>query len=146
LKPELQPGDWIVGPFWDQVVKVIMLEAHTGYDLATVKNDDQGPRAYVLTPDDEAQITRTARADFEGIGFSGDPARFWLAIDAHRLRLAHAIDPYAALKASRIDPLPHQFEAVYEQLLARPVVRALLAHDAGGGRTCGACWSSPRRD
>jgi N12 class adenine-specific DNA methylase len=34
-----------------------------------------------------------------------------------------------------IDPHPHQFEAVYEHLLARPVVCALLAHDAGAGKT-----------
>ena len=65
----------------------------------------------------------------------GDATLFRLGIEAHRLRLAHSIDPYAALNASRIDPLPHQFEAVYAHLLSRPVVRALLAHDAGAGKT-----------
>jgi len=63
------------------------------------------------------------QADHRGAAFTGDPFRFRLGIQAHRLRLAHSIAPYAALNASRIDPLPHQFEAVYGHLLARPVVR-----------------------
>jgi len=92
-------------------------------------------RSYVLTPADWEHIRRVAPAGHSSLSFQGDPARFRLGIEAHRLRLAHSIDPYAALNASRIDPLPHQFEAVYEHLLARPVVRALLAHDAGAGKT-----------
>jgi hypothetical protein len=36
---------------------------------------------------------------------------------------------------SRVDPLPHQLEAVYEYLLKLPRVRFLLADDAGAGKT-----------
>ncbi|MFP4346418.1 MAG: helicase-related protein [Anaerolineales bacterium] len=136
MEDNLQPGDWIIGPFWEEAVKIVACEPHSGYDLVTVAwEGERSTRSYVLTPTDRSRLSRTARADFQGIAFDGDPERFRLAIEAHRLRLAHAIDPYAALNASRIDPLPHQFEAVYEQLLARPVVRALLAHDAGAGKT-----------
>ncbi len=132
----IQPGDWIAGPFWDGVVQVVALEPHAGYDVLTVVGAQQGAgRPCILTPDDWDRIRRVDRADYRGIDFGGDPTRFRLAIEAHRLRLAHAIDPYAALNASRIDPLPHQFEAVYQRLLTRPVVRALLAHDAGAGKT-----------
>ncbi|MDY7075907.1 MAG: helicase-related protein [Chloroflexota bacterium] len=133
---QIQPGDWIEGPFWETAVQVVSLEAHEGYDVATVAGRDQvSTRTYVLTPADWEQITRATHADRRRIQFSGDAFRFRLGVRAHRLRLAHSIDPYAALNASRIDPLPHQFEAVYGHLLARPVVRALLAHDAGAGKT-----------
>jgi hypothetical protein len=33
---ELQPGDWISGPFWDGAVKVVTCEAHPDYDVMAV--------------------------------------------------------------------------------------------------------------
>src|SRR5437870_9373365 len=36
---------------------------------------------------------------------------------------------------SRVDPLPHQLEAIYEYMLKLPRVRFLLADDAGAGKT-----------
>ena len=44
-------------------------------------------------------------------------------------------DPYFGLSISRVDPLPHQLEAVYDYLLKLPSVRFLLADDAGAGKT-----------
>ena len=130
------PGDWILGPFWQGPVQVVSLQPRDGHDVVTVYSPDQHlSRAYLLTPADWQHVQRSARADRSHLSFQGDPHRFYLGIEAHRLRLAHSIDPYAALNASCIDSLPHQFEAVYKHLLARPVVRALLAHDAGAGKT-----------
>jgi hypothetical protein len=130
LTDHIHPGDWIAGPFWEAPVQVITRRERSDHDLVAVNATHlERSRAYVLTHDDWDQVQRVARADYGEVGFTGDPTRFRLGIDAHRLRLAHSIDPYAALNASRIDPLPHQFEAVYERLLARPVVRALLARD-----------------
>lgn len=136
LNDQVNPGDWIEGPFWEAPVQIVTLRELQSHDRVTINAPylDQS-RAYVLTPGDWDQIRRVGRADYRDISFTGDPTRFRLGINAHRLRLSHAVDPYAALNASRIDPLPHQFEAVYEHLLARPVVRALLAHDAGAGKT-----------
>ncbi|MBN2390635.1 MAG: DUF3883 domain-containing protein [Anaerolineae bacterium] len=135
MADQLHPGDWIAGPFWEGPVRVVVYATRAGYDQVTVALADGTTRTYALTPDDLAHVTRVTPADRRALTFTGDPARFRLAVQAQRLRLAHALDPYAALNASRIDPLPHQFEAVYEHLLARPVVRALLAHDAGAGKT-----------
>jgi hypothetical protein len=118
LTGNVQPGDWIKGPFWEAAVQVVSLEARDGYDVVTLSGRDQtATRTCVLTPTDWEQITRATRADRRHIRFSGDAFRFRLGVQAHRLRLAHSIDPYAALNASRIDPLPHQFEAVYGHLL-----------------------------
>ena len=51
------------------------------------------------------------------------------------LGIAYEFDPYFGLSISRVDPLPHQLEAVYDYLLKLPRVRFLLADDAGAGKT-----------
>ena len=133
---EAQPGDWLQAPFWQGPVQVISIQERIGHEIVTVHTQGGiASRSYILTPEDWEQVTRLAQGNRNAATFTGDPSRFKLAVQAHLLRLAHSVDPYAALNASRIDPLPHQFEAVYEHLLARPVVRALLAHDAGAGKT-----------
>ncbi|MBN1889078.1 MAG: DEAD/DEAH box helicase family protein, partial [Thermoflexales bacterium] len=136
MTDQITPGDTIQGPFWQGTVHVVSIQSHADHDTVTVHPADGSPsRTYILTPDDWQHVRLVTQAERGSLTFTGDPARFRLGIQAHRLRLAHSIDPYAALNASRVDPLPHQFEAVYEHLLARPVVRALLAHDAGAGKT-----------
>ena len=67
--------------------------------------------------------------------FDGDATRFRLGIEAKRLGLAYDYDPYFSLSIARIDPLPHQLEAVYDYMLRLPVIRFLLADDAGAGKT-----------
>ncbi len=67
--------------------------------------------------------------------FDGDPARFRLGVEAERLGLAYEYDPYFSLSIARVDPLPHQLEAVYEYFLALPRIRFLLADDPGAGKT-----------
>ena len=46
--------------------------------------------------------------------FDGDASRFRLGIEAMRLGLAYEYDPYFSLSIARVDPLPHQLEAVYD--------------------------------
>jgi superfamily II DNA or RNA helicase len=58
-----------------------------------------------------------------------------LGLQAYSLGLAYEFDPYFGLSISRVDPLPHQLEAVYDHLLKLPRVRFLLADDAGAGKT-----------
>ena len=118
---EFQPGDWITGPFWAGPVQILSWQPRDGYVLLTVASANAS-HTCVLTPADQTQLSHMTQADRRASQFDGDPDRFRLGIQAHRLRLAHAIDPYAGLNASRIDPLPHQFEAVYEQLLDRKSV------------------------
>jgi len=67
--------------------------------------------------------------------FDGDALRFRLGIEAARLGLAYEYDPYFSLSIARVDPLPHQLEAVYEYMLPLPQIRFLLADDAGAGKT-----------
>jgi SNF2 family DNA or RNA helicase len=67
--------------------------------------------------------------------FDGDPKKFRIGIEALRLGLAYEYDPYFSLSIARVDPLPHQLEAVYDYFLKLPRIRFLLADDPGAGKT-----------
>jgi len=87
------------------------------------------------------KVTLTSR-DLEGLtildsGFTynGDGRLLRLGLQAYSLGIAYEFDPYFGLSISRVDPLPHQLEAVYDYLLKLARVRFLLADDAGAGKT-----------
>lgn len=67
--------------------------------------------------------------------FNGRAPLFRLGVEALRLGLAYEYDPYFALSIARIDPLPHQLEAVYDYFIKAPRIRFLLADDPGAGKT-----------
>ncbi len=81
-----------------------------------------------------AQIA-TLEATPETQLFDGDPHRFKLGVEALRLGIAYEYDPYFSLSIARVDPLPHQLEAVYDYFLRSPRIRFLLADDPGAGKT-----------
>jgi SNF2 family DNA or RNA helicase len=67
--------------------------------------------------------------------FDADGHLFRLVSEAHRIKLAWLFDPYVAVTASSVEPLPHQISAVYEEMLPRQPLRFLLADDPGAGKT-----------
>jgi len=67
--------------------------------------------------------------------YAGDCELLRLGLQAYSLGIAYEFDPYFGLSISRVDPLPHQLEAVYDYLLKLARVRFLLADDAGAGKT-----------
>ena len=67
--------------------------------------------------------------------FGGKARQFKLGLEALRISLAQEYDPYFGLSISRVDPLPHQLDAVYNHLLKSARCRFLLADDAGAGKT-----------
>ena len=66
--------------------------------------------------------------------FDADGAEFRLAAEALRIRMAGLHDPMLAVTTSDIDPLPHQIQAVYGELLPRTPLRFLLADDPAPAR------------
>ena len=82
----------------------------------------------------EGDITGLTIAD-PALSYDGDGRLLRLGLQAWSLGIAYEFDPYFGLSISRVDPLPHQLEAVYEYLLKLPSVRFLLADDAGAGKT-----------
>ena len=67
--------------------------------------------------------------------FRADANLVRLVAEAYRLHHAYLFNPIFATETSLIDPLPHQFIAVYEHLLKHVPLRFLLADDAGAGKT-----------
>lgn len=129
---DLTPGAIIRGPVIPepiQVVSVIPMGASTqilGKGLETGQFHDP-----VLSAEQIALLT----ARPEKAPFDGDARRFRLGVEAMRLGLAHEYDPYFSLSIARVDPLPHQLEAVYDYFLRLPRIRFLLADDPGAGKT-----------
>ena len=67
--------------------------------------------------------------------FGAKPRLVKLGLEALRISLAQEYDPFFGLSISRVDPLPHQLDAVYNHLLKSARCRFLLADDAGAGKT-----------
>ncbi|MGH8146832.1 MAG: helicase-related protein [Rhodanobacteraceae bacterium] len=88
-------------------------------------------RNVTLTHADLALLDRTNTTH----SFDGDGRLLRLGLQAYALGIAYEFDPYFGLSISRVDPLPHQLEAVYDHLLKLARVRFLLADDAGAGKT-----------
>jgi len=85
----------------------------------------------ILSPEQLATLETTPEVE----PFDGDAGRFRLGIEAMRLGLAYEYDPFFTLSIARVDPLPHQLEAVYDYFLKLPRIRFLLADDPGAGKT-----------
>ncbi|WP_420636572.1 helicase-related protein [Candidatus Palauibacter sp.] len=80
---------------------------------------------------DRARANRPPRF----LDLNGDPDRVSLYVECLRLTHGYQFNPTFASEISRIDPLPHQRIAVYEQMLPQEPLRFLLADDAGAGKT-----------
>ena len=99
----------------------------------------------VLSPEALAQLVIAP----DKPAFDGDPATFKLGIEAMRLGLAYEYDPYFSLSIARVDPLPHQLEAVYDYFLRRPSGRnrralvGIVSPPVGRGDRRGVGWDRP---
>jgi superfamily II DNA or RNA helicase len=129
---ELKPNKVLRGPIFPEPVQVIVT-LPMGDAVKLIAKGLNTSRVYepILTPDKLATLETTPDTE----PFDGDAQHFRLAIEAMRLALAYEYDPYFSLSIARVDPLPHQLEAVYEYFLALPRIRFLLADDPGAGKT-----------
>src|SRR5437867_7176391 len=129
---QLKPNKVLHGPIFPEPVQVIVT-IPMGDAVKIVAKGVNTSRVYepILTPDQLAALETTPDTE----PFDGDPLRFRLAVEAMRLALAFEYDPYFSLSIARVDPLPHQLEAVYQYFMALPRIRFLLADDPGAGKT-----------
>ena len=89
------PGDNIQSPFWQEIVQVVSIQPHDGYDVITVNSIDGGTsRRYVLTPEDLEKVQRFSQSDYRQVDFNGNPEQFRMGIQAHRLRMARDSSSY----------------------------------------------------
>lgn len=129
---ELKPGLIVTGPKWPEPIEIKKVEnsgeyVHIVGSTTTLKQHiDQ-----LIPISDFAQIS----ISIVETDFGGEAAKAFLAIETKRYRFASLYDPLLAMNASKVDPLPHQIEAVYGYVLKLPRIRFLIADDPGAGKT-----------
>src|SRR5215510_12921509 len=129
----LQPGHILTGTLFSEPMRVETVRAHGAgvWEVGLVDIQSERFRKVTLTSRD-----MEALAVQESVPtYAGDGRLLRLGLQAYMLGIAHEFDPYFGLSISRVDPLPHQLEAVYDYLLKLARVRFLLADDAGAGKT-----------
>ena len=128
----LRPGAIIRGPTLPEAVEVLALIPF-GESIKVIGRGVSTGLTYdpVLSSSQLAQLSVSADRE----PYDGDARLFRLGVEAHRLGLAYEYDPFFSLSIARVDPLPHQLEAVYSYFLKLPRIRFLLADDPGAGKT-----------
>lgn len=132
LAEQIKPNAVVRGPIFPEPVQVIMVVPMG----ESIKLIGKGLKTgLVHDPVLNAQQLAMLETSPENEPYDGDSFRFRLGVEALRLGLAYEYDPYFALSIARVDPLPHQLEAVYDYFLKTPRIRFLLADDPGAGKT-----------
>lgn len=129
---QIKPGCIVTGPTLPEPIEVLAT-VPMGTSLKVIGRGRATGMTHdpVLTPAQLAQLSISADRE----PFDGDARMFRLGIEAQRLGLAYEYDPFFSLSIARVDPLPHQLEAVYGYFMKLPQIRFLLADDPGAGKT-----------
>ncbi|GIW94564.1 MAG: helicase [Pirellulaceae bacterium] len=129
----LREGQILSGPLFSEPMRVETVRANgpNSWVVGLVGTQSERFRRVTLTQQDLEKLT-IFDAQYT---YAGDGRLLRLGLQAYLLGIAYEFDPYFGLSISRVDPLPHQLEAVYDYLLKLPRVRFLLADDAGAGKT-----------
>jgi len=129
-------GAILTGPQWPSRVRVVRVEPRgtSRVLIEAVTLDAQARLISRLFRQEELAALQIAIEE-DRPTLTGDSLGFKLAAEVTRIRLAYTYDPLFAVSVARIDPLPHQLEAVYGTMLRQPRLRFLLADDPGAGKT-----------
>ena len=127
------PGSRLSGIAGDGAVEVVATRSYGPDAVEVTWRGPDGLGDRILYREDESRIKEASPG--RRWAFDGDGDAFRLASEALRIRLAHLYDPYTAVNASHIEPLPHQLTAVYGAMLRHQPLRFLLADDPGAGKT-----------
>ena len=129
----LEEGQVITGPMFNEPMRVVITRPNgpDSVEAGLVGLETSGFRNVTLTASDIANLKITDPHPT----YDGDGNLIRLGLQAYSMGIAHEFDPYFGLSISKVDPLPHQLEAVYEYFMKLPSVRFLLADDAGAGKT-----------
>src|SRR5271157_5162061 len=131
--PILEPGQILEGDLFNEPMRVEWA-TFDGRETWTVGLSGTHSEKFLRVYLTSAQIAKL-RIGSAAPTFDGDGRMLRLGLQAYALGIAYEFDPYFGLSVSRVDPLPHQLEAVYDYLLKLARVRFLLADDAGAGKT-----------
>src|SRR5208283_3501253 len=129
---ELKQNVTVYGPLFPEPVQII-IAVPMGNSVKLIGKGVRSSTVYepILSAEQLGQLHASPAQE----PFDGDASKFRLGVEAMRLGLAYEYDPYFSLSIARVDPLPHQLEAVYDYFLKLPRIRFLLADDPGAGKT-----------
>src|SRR5512139_3261159 len=127
------PGQILCGSLFNEPMRVETVQANglNTWVVGLVGLQSERFRRVTLT----ARDLETLRILESIPTYDGDGNLLRLGLQAYSLGIAYEFDPYFGLSISRVDPLPHQLEAIYDYLLKLARIRFLLADDAGAGKT-----------
>jgi len=129
----IKPGQILIGTLFNEPMRVeaVREDGPDTWVIGVVGTQSERFRSVTLT---SKQLEALTIFDVTST-YDGDGRLLRLGLQAYSLGIAYEFDPYFGLSISRVDPLPHQLEAVYDYLLKVARVRFLLADDAGAGKT-----------
>ena len=128
----IKQGSIVKGHFWPEPVEIKLIEEAGEYIHIVGATTISGEHIDQLIPRDEFL---KLSLQSEGTLFSEEPWKTFLTLETIRYRFASLYDPLLAMNTSKVDPLPHQIEAVYGHILKLPRIRFLIADDPGAGKT-----------
>lgn len=124
---DLQSGITLIDMHQGKERIIRSVESHDTFVRLFFENEDAPFTCFIQELQSRFELVSDA--------FRADAHLVRLVAEAHRLQHAYLFNPIFATETSLIDPLPHQFIAVYEHLLKHYPLRFLLADDAGAGKT-----------
>lgn len=128
----LKEGVIIESKLWKEPIEVKKIEYGDGFVHiigATIYSKEHIDQ--ILFPEEVEKIKIKEHL----IDFTASGKYVFLSLEAFRYTFASLFDPLLAMNTSKIDPLPHQIEAVYGYVLRLPHIRFLIADDPGAGKT-----------
>jgi len=120
----VEPGQILIGDLFNEPVRVVTVQSN---------GTDSWVAGVVFTRSERFRTVTLSSADISRLkvlqpsySYKGEGNILRLGIQALSIGIAYEFDPYFGLSISRVDPLPHQLEAIYDYLLKLSRVRFLL--------------------
>lgn len=129
---QIRAGKIIKGPQWPEPVEIKLIEHLDTYIHIIGMTTISKTHIDQVIPIGEFEEISVLQTDAL---FREEPASVFLGLETMRYRFASMYDPLLAMNTSKVDPLPHQIEAVYGYVLRLPKIRFLIADDPGAGKT-----------
>jgi hypothetical protein len=119
---DVRVGQVLSGPLFDEPMRVeaVHREGPQTLVLGLVGAKTERFRRVTLST---AELESLTVQDTSSI-FTGDGNLLRLGLQAYSLGIAYEFYPYFGLSMSRVDPLPHQLEAVYDYMLKLARIRS----------------------
>ena len=128
----IKSGDTIKSDRWPEPVKIDLLKEMGVYVQLVGSTIHSRTHIDQLLHQDEVDALESLKL---APNFTAKARHVFLSLEALRYRYAARYDSLFAVNASKVDPLPHQVDAVYGHVLKLPRIRFLIADDPGAGKT-----------